>query len=200
MYHSDSPSNTDHPSWADSIALQVQIQDSKKGINHVSGTLNRKPRRQFWSKTETKPQEIKNPDDDPVVHSNELLHWTVRALTAEQSKYLPEAIKKSQVLAMVDVEVCPCIGLKHTHRWTIPISGDKDQAEEKVYHVCEDNLMDMSDVEPELEYKLLEYWLQSELVLLQRTAMDHNDPETFIVQLLNEMRATRQAARFLIED
>jgi hypothetical protein len=164
---------------ASQIQTVLNTFDPKKCF-HVS--KYREPRRQFWTKSQL--EEI-----EPARYtnlSNEVMHWTVRSFSKHKIYLMPEPLRSAEVNKIngkTGVK-CDCHTHRHDHQWRI-LFNDLNTSH---YHVCEDNRLDEQDY-PDNELNMVVTWLEAELDHLQVTAKgDHGSPDTFITELLVEIR------------
>lgn len=149
-----------------------------KRFYRLFGTIDRWPRRQFWTE---KGLQTENPNCPEPIRSNELLHWTVRVFTKMASCDLPKHLEAATCTSTEGT--CRCCGgeYRHLRSWKIPT--DKDHLGGS-YHVCESAISATEN----WEARLMGAWLDSELNHLQDTAgKDDGNPKTFISEICREI-------------
>lgn len=157
----------------------IVLRNPLKSFAKAFGGAYRKPRRQFWTQYELEEVDL---NVDSTDQSNEVVHWTVRAVMEPASAPLPPHLQPARLL---NPGSCHCDGANHQRAWQISMDAPDSGLSAGMYKLCESAIVD----ESVWEARLLQKWLDFELEHLLEVEREDSDwePKTFINQIRGEI-------------
>ena len=160
-----------------------------------TGSQHRMPRKQFW--TSKAYVDIPAPNGE-TMRSKETIHWTIHTFATLGSYPACSSLKA----ATIEPQSAPCrCPARHRRLWRIPLQNAANPS----YDVCEESASDenlpaprsgqTSRVDADLEMKVLNAWLDSELIALKKSCKAGDPaPNTCIAEVKDALWRAFQAS------